>query len=220
RFLLDNRDRPVWPATLQFTCDGQPDNAGADDQVIIGPHKSANLPSPAGWLLISVLRQQHDVERLQDQLNVQPQSAMLDIIQVHIHHLLERQAVPSAHLPVAGAARYDALAQLVLARILRELPRQRRPGPDEAHIALQHIPELGQLVDAGLPDEASDLRNARVILHLEHRAFNLVLVEQLREQFLRIRYHRAEFVHIELSALQADSHLLEKNRPLRIRQLD
>ena len=50
-----------------------------------------------------------------------------------------------------------------------------RTRADEAHLALQHVPELRQLVDARGAQEAAHARDARVVLDLEERAVDLVV---------------------------------------------
>ena len=62
-----------------------------------------------------------------------------------------------------------------------DLARQRRAGPDEAHLAEQHVPHLGQLVEARGPQEAAGPREARIVGHLERVAPDLVPLLELGE---------------------------------------
>ena len=48
-----------------------------------------------------------------------------------------------------------------------------------------------------LADELADLRDARVILHLEHRAGDLVLLLELRQALIGVPVHGAELPHAE-----------------------
>ena len=52
--------------------------------------------------------------------------------------------------------------------VLLDFVRQRRPRPDERHVAAQHVPELRQLVEAGLAQNVPDRRDPRIVGDLEH----------------------------------------------------
>lgn len=92
----------------------------------------------------------------------------------------------------------------------------RRAGAHQAHVALEDVPELGQLVDAGVADEMADAFNdARVVVHLEHLALHLVLLHQLLFPLLRVGVHGAEFVNAEFPAIFADPVLREESRSRR-----
>ena len=47
-------------------------------------------------------------------------------------------------------------------RVVLDLVGDRRARPDERHVAAQHVPQLGQLVEARLAQEAADARDALV----------------------------------------------------------
>ena len=55
----------------------------------------------------------------------------------------------------------------VPAFVLLHLVRQRRPWPDERHVAAQHVPELRQLVEARVPQEWPIARDPRIVDELE-----------------------------------------------------
>ena len=63
---------------------------------------------------------------------------------------------------------------------LLDLGRQRRPGPDDAHLAAQHVPELRDLVDRQLAQEPADPGDSRVVADLEQRPVALVLDRSAR----------------------------------------
>lgn len=119
-------------------------------------------------------------------------------------------------LPESGHARLHAEAALVVAVVLVEFADGRRAGADEGHIALEDVPELRELVEARLADEAADLRDARVIFHLEHEAVHLILRKELLLALLRVLVHAAELVHAELAAIFADARLRENDRSRRV----
>lgn len=104
----------------------------------------------------------------------------------------------------------------MVAVVLVEFADGRRTGADEGHIALEDVPELREFVEARLADEAADLRDARVIFHLEHEAVHFILGEELLLALLRVLVHAAELVHAELAAIFADPRLRENDRPGRV----
>ena len=55
----------------------------------------------------------------------------------------------------------------ILASECCDLRRKRRTRSDEAHLAAQHVDQLGQLVEAGLSEKPADRGDARILVHLE-----------------------------------------------------
>ena len=56
-------------------------------------------------------------------------------------------AAPAVHLGPAGDARQDLEPAALVLGVLLDLVAQRRPRADEAHVAPQHVDQLGQLVE-------------------------------------------------------------------------
>ena len=76
-----------------------------------------------------------------------------------------------------------------------------RPRADEAHVPLEDVEKLRQLVKAQLADEAAKARFARIALHTPAR-------------ILRVRdAHAAEFVHLKDLFFPAHALLTEDDRP-------
>ena len=63
---------------------------------------------------------------------------------------------PPATFPYSRGHAEPALVPLF---VVLPFVRKARPWAHEAHVAAQHIEQLGQLVQAGLPDEAADVRD-------------------------------------------------------------
>ena len=103
--------------------------------------------------------------------------------------------------------------------ILFKFIQRRRSRSHQAHIALQNVDELRELVQACLSQELSDLRDAGIILHLEHQAIHFILCHQLLLTLLSINIHGTELVHFENTAVSPHSLLGEEYRTGRI-QLD
>ena len=104
----------------------------------------------------------------------------------------------------------------MIAVVLVEFADCRRAGADEGHVALEDVPELREFVEARLADEAADLRDARVIFHLEHEAVHFIFCKELLLALLRVLVHAAELVHAELAAIFADARLRENDRARRV----
>src|SRR5690606_41239619 len=69
-----------------------------------------------------------------------------------------------------------------------------RTGTDRAHVAKHHVDQVGQLVEAGLAQRATDRRHARVVLDLEIDRVGAVLVQVAQGllERLGVDHHGAE----------------------------
>ena len=104
-------------------------------------------------------------------LKVEPERPVVDVVQIELD--------PALHLVVAVGLATEAVdlrpscyprldvmptrierdSLLVLA-IVRERMRTR---PDQRHVALEHVEELGNLIDVPAPQPGSDLGDARIV---------------------------------------------------------
>jgi hypothetical protein len=84
-------------------------------------------------------------------------------------------------------------------------------GPDHAHRGAHDVEELGQLVQAGRPQEPPDPRDAGVVLHFEQRAVALVLGQQIAQPDLGVDRHGAELEQRERLAVSPDPGLAEEH---------
>src|SRR3954447_1803958 len=160
-------------------------------------------------------REEDGGEGAEQKARVLPQRPVRDVQVVELHHLLERDARPPEDLPRSGEARREvepALAPAV--DLLLEL-RRHGPGADQAHVALQDVPELRQLVDARAPQQIPGARDARIVLEQQPRR---VLAErpQLLHEVVRVHDHRPELVQAEAASAAADAHLREEDGPGRV----
>src|SRR6476469_7590107 len=67
------------------------------------------------------------------------------VLQVEVDHLVVTEAAPAAHLPQPCHPGLHLLAPTRVRVHQVRLLGGRRPGADEAHVAAQHVPELGEL---------------------------------------------------------------------------
>ena len=104
------------------------------------------------------------------------------------------------------------VAVVQLGRELGDLLAQRRAGADEAHVALQDVEQLRQLVEARPAQHVADPGDPGVTGELEQRAGALVVGLHGGEAGLGVDAHRAELEHPELAVAQADPLLAEEDR--------
>src|SRR5260370_40225631 len=74
---------------------------------------------------------------------------------------------------------------------------------NERHLAPKHVPQLRQLIQAGLAKESPEARDTRIVLDLEGRTILLVELHQFRLARLGVNNHRAKLVHEERLAAPA-----------------
>lgn len=93
---------------------------------------------------------------------------MLHVVGVERDPFAVAQVGTAAHLPGPGdAGAHAAVQRCVEAIVLLQFLAHDGARPDQAHVTHEHVPELGQLVQAGLADEAAELGDAGVVLELE-----------------------------------------------------
>ena len=104
---------------------------------------------------------QHEPRRLGDDLEVEPQRAVGDVLEVVRELLGPRHLARQAQLGEAGDPGRHDQALPVGGDLRRELLEEQRPDrarADDAHLAAQHVPELRQLVELGGAQDPPDAR--------------------------------------------------------------
>ena len=145
--------------------------------------------------------------------DIGPEGPVVDVIQIEANNLVEIvDGVAAADLPKAGDPRLDADAAAVPVLVLFDFRRRRWAGADQAHLAPEHIPELGQFVETRLAQEMPDRDDAGIVLDLENGPLHLILVHQLLLARLGVDIHGTEFPAFEDATVHADPVLAEKNR--------
>ena len=107
-------------------------------------------------------------EKCQKQnFEIKSQSPVFNVIQIAFNPF-DYGGVPPVTVDLRPAG--HAGAHLVLDHVARDLllkllhkKRPLGPRPHEAHVALQHVPELRQLVEAVFAHDVADGRDARVV---------------------------------------------------------
>ena len=91
---------------------------------------------------------------------------MLDVVEIELHHFVERNAAPPAHLPKPGEPRPHLEPELVPFLVVLELVLQGRPRPHDGHLSLEDVDELRKFIEARFPQEVSDRGDARIVCQL------------------------------------------------------
>src|SRR6185369_11847170 len=95
---------------------------------------------------------------------------------------------------------------LVERNLLSQLGHKMRPlgsGTDKAHLTLQNVPELGNLIHSDLANHSAHACRAIVFLTGPHRT-----------RTFSINSHRAKLGQYKSAPVLSDSFLFVKNRPL------
>lgn len=98
---------------------------------------------------------------------IQPDAPVMHVPAVHLYALGVVDVAASAGLPHAGDAGEDGVVLLDIFPIPRDFFLDDGAGSDEAHLPLQDVQELGQLIEAGLSKEDAALCDAGIILQFE-----------------------------------------------------
>ncbi len=98
---------------------------------------------------------------------IQPDAPVMHVPAVHLYALGIVDITSSAGLPHAGDAGEDGVVLFDIFPIPRDFFLDDGAGSDEAHLPLQDVQELGQLIEAGLSKEGAALCDAGIVLQLE-----------------------------------------------------
>src|SRR5258708_8932563 len=141
--------------------------------------------------LVGMLVEEPLQQREPHDLEIETDRPVLDVVEVVLDAFFDRRiAAPAMHLRPAGDARLHFVPEHVLWNLVLELRNEQRalgPRSDDRHVALEHVPELRQLVDVRSAEQLAERRAPRILLAREHRSgfgFGIVV-------------HRTEFVDHE-----------------------
>ncbi len=137
-----------------------------------------------------------------------------DVLQVLGHPAVEVGVAAGADLPQAGHAGLHGEPRVVPLLVAVEVVEGVGSRSDQAHVAPQDVPELGQLVEAGAAQEAAHGRHAGIVVQLERGAAgDLVVGAQGGPLGVGVARHGAELGDDEGPPVQAGPRLAEVGRP-------
>jgi hypothetical protein len=136
---------------------------------------------------------------------VEKKGPVTDVIEIVAKPLFQaRKSAPAVDLGVPGNATSDAVTRVVRRVFLFKFAGKFRafgPRSYKAHVAAQHIPELGQLVESGPTEKPADSSATRIMGYGPDRT-------ELR---FRALAHRSEFNNPEVASAEAHSNLTIKH---------
>lgn len=101
------------------------------------------------------------------QNKVQPHGPVMNIPVVHLHSFRIIHVISPAGLPDTGNAGTHHGIFFEIHAVSWNLLLYDRPGSHKAHFPFQHVPELRQLIEAGLSEEGTALGDAGIVLQFE-----------------------------------------------------
>src|SRR5215831_2462200 len=194
------------PHALSRACrfrSARPASTALEGEWWIGTHLSR---------LASARTAQDDRDRRQQNPQVERERPLVDVLQIHSHPLVEVHRAPATRLPQSTQAGAHGEASTLHALDPARLVQRQRSRADEAHLALDHVEQLRQLVHAVAPDETAEPGSTGIVTDLENRAVHLVEMQQLASSRLGVGNHRAELVHLEGPTVKVTAHLTEDDR--------
>ena len=108
--------------------------------------------------LVRAVCRKHRRQGLQHQLQIEPIIAASNIRQVHLKLFRKRQSAPTRNLPNASQAGFNQESLHIVERVAFDFLHNRRPRPNDAHAAAQHVPQLGHFVEARPAQDSADPR--------------------------------------------------------------
>lgn len=172
------------------------------------------------YILICSLTACHYTDCTPEQNKVQPYGPIMDIPVIHLHSFRIVNVISSAGLPDACNARPNHGIFFEIHAVSWNFLLYDRPGSYEAHFPFQHVPELGQLIEAGLSEEGTALCDAGIVFQLEFfipfRFGRRIGSQEVLQYFFRVDAHGAEFIAVEFFPIFADTAMLEDDRSRRV----
>src|SRR6266542_4356109 len=164
------------------------------------PRLGGTIESPGALAL------QDHPEGLQQNVEVEGQRPVLDVELVELQGLLRRHLATAVDLPPAGHAGRHLQARAEQLAVGGHLLRRQRPRADQAHLALEDVQQLWQLVEAEPAEVFPDRGHSRVVAELEERTADVHPAAAGRQLA-----HGAELVHPEVPTALGDPLLVEEH---------
>lgn len=138
---------------------------------------------------------------------VEEASLVLDVVQIHVDHLIEFHVASAMGLPFPGQSLGNEEAKLVLLGIGLIFLDGARSWTHNGHVSLEDVEELWKFIQGSSADEVAELGNSGIVLHLEHPppTTGLIVLLQLLQFGFGIHAHGTELVEIEDFPVFSDS---------------
>ena len=147
---------------------------------------------------------------------IQPQIPIVYVPIVHLHALRIINIASTACLPHSCNARKNRIVFSNIFPVSGNFRLHDGPRSYEAHFAFQHVPELGEFVEAGLAEEGAALCDAGVVFQFEFlipfRLRRRVRSQEVFQHFLGVHAHGPELVAVEFFPVLPHSPVFEDHR--------
>src|SRR5436305_644029 len=178
------------------------------------PAEADRLPRPAVTSrLVGAVTPQHGRDHSQEDAQVERQRLILNVFEIEFDPPLEREPRATRDLPQANDPWLHQEATPLLISVTLDLTGQVRAWAHQAQLPAQHVEQLRQFIQRGLPQPPPNPSDARIVAYLEDRSARLVLGGQPIFESLRIPDHAPELEKAEGPSVLPDAHLREENRP-------
>lgn len=171
--------------------------------------KGCNSFSIGYYDSVGTLAEEYSLDGLEQVHEIDPDGPVADVPSIHGDALFVGGVAAAAGLPHAGDAGQNHAVLAEIDAVALDFFGDNRARADEAHVAADDVPELRQLVEAGLAEEGAELCDARVVLELEVRFPLLaglgVLPEVLLKGLLGVWDHGLELIARKEPAIFADA---------------
>ncbi len=132
-------------------------------------------------------------------VEIEPYRLMIYVPAIHGQSLIPVHCVASMNLGPARDAGFNEMSTRLLAAVPVHVAHEKWPGTDKAHLAGEHVDELGQLIQTGGPQK------------LPQSGQTLAIGQGMAVAITRFA-HGAELVHRERMAVKAGALLTKENR--------
>ena len=100
---------------------------------------------------------------------------MFDVVAVEADFFFEVEIAAAADLAEARDARLYGEQKMVVAFVIVHFLGEVRAGADEAHVAFEHVPKIGELIEAGFAEPTAKACDAGIVLDFHQRSFAVIL---------------------------------------------
>ena len=159
---------------------------------------------------MSALAAQHRRHRLEQYNEISPGRPRIDIRVIEPHPLVEREVRSTRDLPQTRDSRLHRKSAPSECIVSSNFTRQRRPGPDDRHVAPQHVEEIGKFVDARTPQHLPERVQSRIVSDFKNGPVDFAKRMEFIVNEMRPIDHRSKFEEPKRAAVPANPLLREK----------
>src|ERR1019366_1816193 len=129
--------------------------------------------------------------------NIKPETPVVDVPEIKRELLVPAEVITTVDLSPAGDTRFHIVPPGLLRSVALHILRQEWPWTNQTHLAFQHIPQLGQLIETKLPEKLAEPGQTSTI--------------RIRFDLRAIAQHRAKLDDCKWSRFVAGAKLSEKD---------